>query len=431
MLVLIGNTQSNQRGSTPSMRRRVVITGLGVVAPNGIGTDTFWKALISGKSGIREITRFDASSFPCHIGGEVNGLDPLDFMAFKLFKRTGRFVHLGVAAASLASRDAELSRIKNRESIGIMAGSSVNALDGLENLIMVLSEKGFRRVSPYSPLTCLPHAVTGAISIVLNLKGISLTFSTGCSSGINAIGIGSHMIQKNAQKAIVCVGTDAPITPTGLAGFSASGMLAQNNDPPEKISRPFDAKRTGGVLSEGAGAMVLEDLKHALRRGATIYAEVAGFASTSEAYSMTELEPAGREFARTMRLALRDGGSDLSEIDYICAHAPSDPVSDAVESQAIKKVFGPNLSQKIPISSIKSMIGNPLGAAGIVQAVVAVLTINKGILPPTINYEYPDPRCDLDYVPNTPRKKEVSTALVNSHGLGASDTTLVVKRYSE
>jgi len=411
------------------MKRRVVITGLGAVAPNGIGKDAFWEALIRGKSGIREISRFDASSFPCHIGGEVNGLDLQNFMDLKLFKRTGRFVHLGIAAALMAAEDAELDRVKKRESIGLMVGTSVNALDVIENGIMILSEKGLRRLSPFSLLGSLPNAAGGAISIMLNIKGMSLTISTGCSSAINAIGIGSQMIRENVQKMVLCVGTDAPITPMALAGFCASGMLTEDNCSPEKASRPFDAKRTGGVLSEGAGAIVLEELSHARKRNARIYAEVVGFGSTSEAYSMTDLQPDGIEFARTIRLAIADGGLHPSEIGYISAHAPSDPVSDAVESQAIKQVFGPKLSYRIPISSIKSMIGNPLGAAGILQVLASVLTINTGIVPPTINYEYPDTRCDLDYVPNVARKKEVSTALINSHGLGASDTTLIIRKH--
>lgn len=412
-------------------KRRVVITGLGVVAPNGIGKEAFWQALISGKSGIGEISRFDASSYPCHIAGEVNSFDPQEFMDFKLMKRTGRFAHLGVAAALMASQDADLGSVRKREAIGIMVGTSVNGLDVIENGIQVLSEKGLRRLSPHSLTGCLPNAASGAISIALNIKGMGLTISTACSSAINAIGIATYMIQKNAQKIVLCVGTEAPITPMALAGFCASGILAGNTHSPEKASRPFDAKRTGGVLSEGAGAVVLEDLSHALKRNSPIYAEVAGFGSTSEAYSLTDLQPSGEEFARTMRLALADGHLHPAEIDYICAHAPSDPVSDIVESQAIKKVFGLKLSHKVPISSIKSMIGNPLGAAGILQVLASVLTINRGMIPPTINYEYPDPDCDLEYVPNTARRKEVSIALMNAHGLGASDTTLIIRKYQE
>ncbi len=413
------------------MKRRVVITGLGVVAPNGIGKEAFWEALVSGKSGIREISRFDASSFPCHIAGEVNGFDPLGFLDPKMMKKTGRFAHLGAASAVMASQDADLDRVREREALGIMVGTSVNALDVIENGIMVLSEKGLRRLSPFSLLGSLPNAAAGAISILLNVKGISLTISTGCSAAINAIGIASQMIGENAQKIVLCVGTDAPITPMALAGFCASGILTEDNHSPKKASRPFDANRSGGVLSEGAGAIVLEDLKHALKRNASIYAEVVGFGSTSEAYSMTDLQPSGSEFARTMRLALADGRLHPSGIDYISAHAPSDRVSDAVESQAIKRVFGPKLCYRIPISSIKSMIGNPLAAAGILQVISSVLTINRGIIPPTINYEYPDPRCDLDYVPNAAREKEVSTVLINSHGLGASDTTLIIREYGK
>ena len=409
-------------------KRRVVITGLGVVAPNGIGKEAFWEALISGKSGIKEISRFDASTFPCHIAGEVNGFSPLDFMDPKLMKKTGRFVHLGVAAASMASEDARLDAVKKRESIGIMVGTSVNALDVIENGIMILSEKGLERLSPYSVMGCLPNAATGAISIILDIRGMSLTLSTGCSSAINAIGIGSYMIQRNVQKVVLCVGTEAPVTPMALAGFCRSGMLAVDNHSPEKASRPFDAKRTGGVLAEGAGAIILEDLSHALKRNAPIYAEVSGFASTSEAHSLTNLQPGGGGFSRTMRLALANGHLDPSEIDYICAHAPSDPASDIIESMGIKEVFGPKLSYTIPISSIKSMLGNPLGAAGILQVVASVLVINSAIIPPTINYEYPDPDCDLDYVPNTSRQKEVSVALINAHGLGASDTTLIIRK---
>jgi 3-oxoacyl-[acyl-carrier-protein] synthase II len=413
------------------MKRRVVITGLGVVAPNGIGKEAFWEALVSGKSAVKDISRFDASSFPCHIAGEVNGFDPLNYMDSRLFKRTGRFVHLGVASALMASMDAELSRVKKRETIGIMVGTSVNALDVIENGILVISEKGLKRLSPFSMVASLPNAAAGAISIVLGIKGISLTISTGCSSAINAIGIAKQIIQSDSHKVVVCVGTDAPITPMALAGFAISGMLARNDFPPERASRPFDAKRTGGVLSEGAGAIVVEELNHALKRNVPIYAEVIGFGSTSEAYSMTDLQPDGVEFARTMRLALADAGSHVSEIDYISAHAPSDPVSDIVESRSIKEVFGPELAYRIPISSIKSMIGNPLGAAGILQVLASVLTIEKGVIPPTINYEYPDPDCDLDYVPNISRQVEVSTVLINSHGLGASDTTLVIRKYRE
>jgi 3-oxoacyl-[acyl-carrier-protein] synthase II len=413
------------------MKKRIVITGMGAIAPNGIGKKAFWEALMSGKSGIKEISRFDASSYPCHIAGEVNDFDPRDYMDAKLLRRTGRFVHLGVASAVMASNDAQLDSVKAREEIGVIVGTSVNALDVIENGIIILSEKGFKRLSPFSLVGSLPHVATGAISVALNIKGLSLTVSTGCSSAINAIGIGSQMIQSSVPKIIICVGSDAPITPMALAGFCASGILAQNNYPPEKASRPFDSKRSGGVLSEGAAAIVLEDLTHALDRNAAIYAEVIGFGSTSEAYSINGLQPDGKEFARTMRLALADGGLRPSEIDYVCAHAPSDPVSDAVECRAIKEVFGPELSYRIPISSIKSMIGNPLAAAGVLQVLASVLAMNEGIIPPTINYEYPDPNCDLDHVPNTPKKKDISTALINSHGLGASDTTLIIRRYRD
>jgi 3-oxoacyl-[acyl-carrier-protein] synthase II len=250
------------------MKRRIVITGLGAVAPNGIGKEAFWEALISGRSGIRKISRFDASSYPCHVAGEVREFDPLEFMDFKLFKRTGRFVHLGVAAASMASEDAGLARIKKREDLGIIVGTSVNALDVIERGIMTLSEKGLGRLGPSSLVGSLPHAATGAISVFLNVKGICLTVSTGCSSGINAIGLATQMIERGVQKAILCVGAEAPITPLALAGFCASGMLAENSLPPHKTSRPFDAKRSGGVLSEGAGAVVVEEFRHALKRDA-------------------------------------------------------------------------------------------------------------------------------------------------------------------
>jgi 3-oxoacyl-[acyl-carrier-protein] synthase II len=412
------------------MTRRVVITGLGAVAPNGIGTEAFGEALFLGQSGIKEITFFDASSFPCRIAGEVADFPALDYMDFKMVKRTGRFVHLGMAAATMASQDADLKRVRERNRIGIIVGSSVNALDVIENGVMVLFQKGQKRVSPYSLLGSLPNAAAGAISIVLNIKGISLTISTGCSSAINAIGIGRKLIERGDAKLIVSVGTEAPITPSALAGFSAAGMLAKNNDAAQKASRPFDAKRTGGVLSEGAGAVVLEELGHAQKRNARIYGEVVGFGSISEGYSLADLQPDGRELARSMSLALRDGALRPSDIDYICAHAPSDPVSDIVETKAIKRVFGTTLSYRIPVSSIKSMIGNPLAAAGVLQVLACVLAMEKGSLPPTINYEHPDPLCDLDYVPNVSRRTQISTALINSHGLGSSDTTLILRRFT-
>ena len=410
-------------------KRRVVVTGIGVVAPNGIGKDAFWNSLINGKSGIKKITLFDASSFSSQIAGEVNNFEFNGFFNKGIYSKKGRFTCFAVYAAKMAVEDAKLSKL-NMEKTAIYLGTATGGMDIFEREHSILKERGVHKMNPFGSVAYFPNSPATEISIELGCKRKVITISTACTSGLDAIGFGFRDIREAKSEIIIAGGTDAPITPLTLGSLCAARIMSLQNDYPERASRPFDKKRDGGVVGEGAGVLILEELEHALGRKATIYAEVKGYASNLEASGLFENDSEGNGFVETIKLALEEAEINPSSVSYICAHAPSDRILDIAETKAIKKVFK-RYAYEIPISSIKSMIGNPLSAAGPMQLVASVLTIQDNTIPPTINYEYPDPECDLDYVPNKARKNRVDTVVVNSHGFGGSNASVIVTKYRD
>jgi 3-oxoacyl-[acyl-carrier-protein] synthase II len=410
------------------MRKRVVITGIGIVAPNGIGKQTFWDALVEGKSAIREISQFDASSYPCRIAGEVYDFDPVDFMSVKTVRRTCRFIHMGVAAAHLAITDGSLAqgRLESRRT-GVFMGNSFGGLDALEEQFAIFHEKGFNRLSPFTTGMLSPHAAASQIAIDLRIRGPSVTVATSCPAGISAIQVAMEGIVKGSIDVALVGGSEAPITPGTVAAFAATRTLAKQNHDPSTACKPFDLNRSGFVLSEGAAVVVLEELGHAQSRSAPLYGEVLGCSVTNDAYSTFDIDPSGDGLYRAMRNALEESRLSTREVDYISAHAASMVLTDKVESLAIKRLLGKR-AQKVPVSSIKSMIGQPLAATGILQVAACLLAFQDHVIPPTINYEHPDPECDLDCVPNKARKKTIETALINTHGYGGINAALVVRK---
>jgi len=411
--------------------RRVVITGLGVIASNGIGKDAFWQALKAGKSGIKEITRFDASSYPSQIAGEVHGFDPLDYMSPKSAKRMDRYAQFAVATSKMALEDAEL-RIteKNKTNIGIVFSSAVGGAVLTEKQYSILLEKGLRRANPYLAISLFPGAASSQIAMELGIIGYNNTFSTGCAGG-DAIGHAFHAIRNNLADVIICGGAECPITPLTFGSFCIINALStHNNKEPWRASRPFDKKRDGFVMSEGAGAVILEELNHALDRGAHIYAEIIGYGTTCDAFHITQPSPNGVGSVKAMQIALRDADMRPEKIDYINAHGTSTPINDDHETKVIKKVFGKH-AYRIPISANKSMTGHSLGASPAIEFIASVLTIQDQFIPPTINYEYPDPKCDLDYVPNKGREAKVNVMLSNSQGFGGKNVALIIKKFED
>lgn len=411
--------------------RRVVVTGLGAVTPVGIGVEAFWESLIKGASGIGRITRFDASQHDCQIAGEVRAFDPLAYVEKKDVKKMDLFVHYGLAAGLMAVQDAGLKiDDSNRERIGVFVGTGMGGLPVIEEMHKVLLERGPSRISAFFVPSIITNMVSGQLSMRLGLKGPNSCVSTACATGSHAIGDSFRIIQRGDADVMVAGGSEAVITPLTIGGFAAMKALSTRNHEPEKASRPFDRERDGFVVGEGAGIVVLEALEHALARGARIYAEVKGYGMSADAYHVTAPAPNGEGAVRAMRMALKDANLNPQEIDYINAHATSTPAGDLNESQAIKAVFGED-AYRLAVSSIKSMTGHLLGAAGGIEVVATVLTILRGVIPPTINYEYPDPDCDLDYVPNKSREADVRIAISNSFGFGGTNATLVFKRYEE
>jgi len=411
------------------MRQRVVVTGLGVIAPNGIGKDNYWASIIAGKSGITRITGFDVSQYPTQIAGEVNGFDPIQYMSKDKPKFMSRFAQFALASSKMAIEDAglDLSR-EDRNRVGIASGTAVGGLQIVEEQCEIFHEKGADGVSPFSAMITNPNAGVGVIAVELKLGGPNITISTACSAGLNSIGYAFDTIANGRADVMIAVGADAPLFPVTFDFFCAAQVLSRRNGDPRKASRPFDRFRDGYVLSEGAGAVILEKMEHALERGAKIYGEVAGYGITNDSYSMHKMEPTGKEVARTIRLALENAGLAPEDIDYINAHGSSSLIADKRETMAIKAAFG-NYAYKVPISSIKSMIGQPLAATGTIQFITAALAIENSCLPPTINYEEPDPDCDLDYVPNQARVHEVKAAMVNSFGQGGNNISAILKRF--
>ncbi len=410
-------------------RRRVVITGIGAVTPIGLNVDEFWQALLDGKSGIGNTTLCDVSGLSCTIAGEVKGFEPRDYLDHKEARRMARFSQFAVAASKMAVDNSGLNMEKEKqERMGVLIGNGIGGFPEAEAGCRLLIEKGGMRMNPLFMPIILPNMAAGHISMIFGLKGFTSTITTACAAATQAISEAVEVIRHKKADIMVAGGTEAALTPTGIAGFCVMKALTSRNDEPTRASRPFDAERDGFVPAEGAGMLVLESLEHAIRRGATIYAEVAGVGISSDAHHVTAPDHDGA--VRAMRLALQDGNIKPEEVDYINAHGTSTPLNDASETKAIKKLFGDH-AYKLAISSTKSMIGHLLGGSGGVESVACIKTIEQGMIHPTINYENPDPDCDLDYVPNKAREKDVRVVLSNSFGFGGQNACLVLKKYEE
>jgi len=411
------------------MRKRVVVTGLGVVSPVGIGIDKFWNSLIRGISGVSLIDSIDTSDLPVKIGGEIKEFNAEDFIDKKEAKKMDRFTHFAVAAAKMAIEDAKLKiDDTNNEKIGVVFGSGIGGVITWEEQHKVLLEKGAKRVSPFFVPMMIVNMASAQISMMFNLKGPNFTTVTACASGTTAIGEAFKILQEGRADVIIAGGTEAPITPLSIAGFSSMKALSTRNDDPQRASRPFDRERDGFVMGEGAGALVLETLENALKRKAKIYAEVLGYGCTADAYHLTQPAPDAEGAARAMEIAISDANIRPEDIDYINAHGTSTPLNDKFETIAIKKVFKEH-AYKLYISSTKSMTGHLLGAAGAVEGIATVLTIYNDEIHPTINYEYEDPECDLNYVPNKSIKTRVNFALSNSMGFGGHNASIIFGKY--
>lgn len=410
------------------MKHRVVVTGMGVVTSLGSDPATFWNNLKAGKSGVSRIESFDVSEYPTQIAAEVRDFKPEDYIDRKEARRMDRFVQFAVAAGVMALKDAGLEAGRNvdPERMGVMVGSGIGGLGTWEDQHNVLLEKGPKRVSPFFIPMMIANMASGQISMITGAKGPNSTAVTACATGTHSIGDSFRLIRHGDADVMICGGAEAAIRPTGLAGFCAMRAMSTRNDEPEKASRPFDADRDGFVMGEGAGILVLESLEHAVRRGARIYAEVIGYGMSGDAFHITDPDPDGA--VRCMTRAMKDAGIQPEEIDYINAHGTSTPVGDRSETTAIKKAFG-DYACKLAVSSTKSMTGHLLGAAGGIEAVILALTLDDGVIAPTINLDNPDPECDLDYVPNTARKADVRTALSNSFGFGGHNATIVMRKY--
>jgi 3-oxoacyl-[acyl-carrier-protein] synthase II len=410
------------------MRRRVALTGVGVVSPIGIGRDVFWAALVEGRSGVRRITAFDTTRYETQIGGEVTDFDPSAFMDRKEVRRNDRFVQFALAATRLALDDAGL-RITphNAERIGVIIGSGIGGASTWEDQHRTLLERGPGRVSPFFVPMLMLNGGSGIVSIATGAKGPNFSVVSACATGGHAIGEASRTIQRGDADAMICGGSEAALTPLSLAGFGTMKAMSTRNDAPERAVRPFDAGRDGFVMGEGAGILVVEAWDQAERRGARIYAEICGYGSSSDAFHITQPDPEGDGAARAMQAALQDANLEPGQVDYINAHGTSTPYNDKCETVAIKRVWGPE-AHRVAISSTKSMTAHLLGAAGGVEAIVCALAIERGIIPPTINYEVPDPDCDLDYVPNTARRARVDVAMSNAFGFGGHNAILILRR---
>ncbi len=411
------------------MKRRVVITGLGIVSPIGVGVPAAWESIIQGRSGIGRVTRIDPSAYASQIAGEVRGFDIGQYLSMKEARKMDLFIHYGLAAAMEAIADSGLHISANiAERVGVSIGSGIGGLPGIESEHQIITESGPRRISPFFIPRCIVNMVSGHVSIMYGAKGPNIAMATACSTGTHSIGEAARFIEYGDADVMIAGGAEAAISPLGLGGFSAARALSTRNDDPEKASRPWDKDRDGFVLGEGAGVLVLEEHDFALRRGARIYAELPGYGMSSDAYHMTQPTPAGEGAARCMRAALRNAGVAPEMVGYINAHGTSTPLGDRSESDAVHTVFGEH-ARRLAMSSTKSMTGHLLGAAGGVEAVFTSLALHRGVLPPTINLDQADEGCDLDYVPHQARKAEVEVALSNSFGFGGTNSSLVFRRF--
>jgi 3-oxoacyl-[acyl-carrier-protein] synthase II len=409
-------------------KRKVVVTGLGIVSPVGSTVSSAWENIISGKSGITRITRFDASSFASQIAGEVKDFDINQYLSVKEARRMDIFIHYGMAAAIQAVKDAGIDDISHldAEKIGVNIGSGIGGLPMIENTDTAYHAGGPRKISPFFIPSTIINMIAGNLSIMYGYKGPNIAIVTACTTATHSIGNSARMIEYGDADVMVCGGAESCVTPLAIGGFAAAKALSGNNDNPETASRPWDIARDGFVLGEGAGVLVLEELEHAKRRGAKIYAELAGFGMSADAFHMTAPCDDGEGAARCMTNALKNAGINTTEVDYINAHGTSTPLGDIAETIAVKRCFGEH-SKKLAVSSTKSMTGHLLGAAGGVEAVFSVLAIHQHIAPPTINLVNQDPQCDLDFIPNTARDMNIKVALSNSFGFGGTNGTLVFR----
>lgn len=411
--------------------KRVVVTGLGMVTPLGTGVEDNWEAVCSGTSGIGTITRFDISAFPSQIAGEVKDFNPADFVDKQQIRRLDIFIHYAVAAARMAIEDSGIKiNAKNGHRVGCVTGSGLGGLPMLEYYHKVLLEKGPSRISPFFIPGIIANMAPGQIAIEFGAKGPNISIETACAASCHAVGESFRLIREGLADVMITGGSEAVLTPLALGGFCTMRALSTRNNEPEKASRPFDLDRDGFVLSEGSGILVLEELDHALERATDIYAEVIGYGLTGDAYHVSAPDPEGEGAISCMKMALDYAGLKPEDLDYINAHGTSTKLNDSSENHAIKAVFGEH-SYKLAISSTKSMTGHLLGGAGGVESIYTVLTIKHGIIPPTINYENPDPECDLDYVPNVARQAKIRAAMTNSFGFGGTNACLIFKSYEQ
>jgi len=412
------------------LRRRVVITGAGLVTPTGIGTETVWKNICEGRSGIGPLTRFDPNGFETKIAGEVKGFNPELYIDKKEIKRMDLFVQYAIAATKEALEDAQLNIApENCEQIGVIVGTGLGGLPTLEKYHKVLLEKGPGRISPFFIPMLIANLASGQIAIQFGPKGPNTCVVTACATGAHCIGDAFRAIVYGDAEAIIAGGAEANITPLTVAGFNAMKALSTRNEEPEKACRPFEKNRDGFVVAEGAGILILEELQFALKRNAKIYGELIGYGYTGDAYHITAPSPHGEGAVRCMRMAIKDAGLKPEDVDYINAHGTSTTLNDLTETQAIKTVFG-EYAKKVAISATKSMTGHLLGAAGSTEAIFSLLAIRDSIIPPTINYDVPDPECDLDYVPNVARRQPLTVVMSNAFGFGGTNATLVFRKFS-
>ena len=411
------------------MDRRVVITGLGAVTPLGIGVEPFWQGLIAGRSGIAPLSAFDASTYTTRFAGEVRDFDPLQFMERGDAKHMDRYCQFAVAAARMALDDSGLDVPPRSDRVGVLIGSGIGGTWTWENQNLVLRDKGPHRVSPYFIPMLIGDMASGQVSIMFGARGPNFAIVSACATSTNAIGEACEIIRRGDADAMIAGGSEAPLTPLGVAGFCSMRALSTRNDDPERASRPFDKDRDGFVMAEGAGAVVLETEESARERGARVYCEIIGYGMSADAYHVTAPAPSGEGGARAMAVAIRKAGISPGDIDYVNAHGTSTPLNDKLETEGLKQALG-EAAYTVAISSTKSMTGHLLGAAGAVEAIVCAMAITHGIIPPTINYEYPDPECDLDYVPNAARRQvAVKVAMSNSFGFGGHNAALILGAY--
>ena len=412
------------------MEKRVVITGMGIISPLGIGVGKNWEAICQTKSGIGPITKFDTAEFASKIAGEVRGFNPEDYMDKKEVKKMDAFILYALASGKMALEDSQLKIDEsNADRVGVLVGAGIGGLSTIEKYHSILLEKGPKKISPFFIPMLIVNLAPGQISIYFGARGPNSSVVTACATGNHSIGEAFRIIQRGDADAMIAGGAESVITPLAVGGFCSMKALSTRNDEPERASRPFEKDRDGFIIAEGAGVLILEDLQHALKRGANIHAEIIGFGCNGDAYHISAPSPNGVGAAKCMEISMKDAGINYDEVDYINAHGTSTPLNDMSETMAMKNVFKDH-AKKVAVSSTKSMTGHLLGAAGGVEAIYSVLAIKHGVIPPTTNYETPDSECDMDYVPNTPREAKVEVVMSNSFGFGGTNATLIFRGFT-